>query len=191
MLEAFGVIRRESTETPRSRSSVGTEPDAPSWSGSAPPGVTFEGFVKGRAPLAEAIAETDALLHGCPHETFGIAWRGPSASATPVVSARRGRGLGARARRMLRDVRLRGCGGVRGRHAPPPRAPRARRSGRGAAGFAHHRLDAREILTFSDAFIGSCLRRVPHLASASPRDVSAGERRGARGGLAALSRRSR
>lgn len=39
-----------------------------------PPGrIEFRGFVQGRRELADALASADVLLHGCPHETFGLA----------------------------------------------------------------------------------------------------------------------
>ena len=37
----------------------------------AGPGVRFFGFEQDRAALAAALAVADALVHGCPHETFG------------------------------------------------------------------------------------------------------------------------
>ena len=83
VLEAFGMIRREHRDA--TLTVFGDGPERAKLEALAPPGVTFEGFVKGRAPLAEAIAGADALLHGCPHETFGIAVAEAVASATPVV----------------------------------------------------------------------------------------------------------
>ncbi len=51
----------------------------------APNNVQFAGFLKDKAQLAEALADADALVHGCPHETFGIAIAEAIACATPVV----------------------------------------------------------------------------------------------------------
>jgi alpha-1,6-mannosyltransferase len=51
----------------------------------APKNVRFEGFVRNREELAAAFADADAFVHGCPHETFGIAVAEAIASGTPVV----------------------------------------------------------------------------------------------------------
>ena len=51
----------------------------------APKNVQFAGFLKDKDALAEAIADADALVHGCPHETFGIAIAETIACGTPVV----------------------------------------------------------------------------------------------------------
>jgi len=47
--------------------------------------VHFAGFEKDRRKLGDAIAGADALVHGCPHETFGIAIAEAIASGVPVV----------------------------------------------------------------------------------------------------------
>jgi alpha-1,6-mannosyltransferase len=47
--------------------------------------VYFAGFEKDREKLGEAIAAADALVHGCPHETFGIAVAEAIASGVPLV----------------------------------------------------------------------------------------------------------
>ncbi len=51
----------------------------------APKNVQFAGFVRSREELAEAFAGADAFVHGCPHETFGIAVAEAIASGTPIV----------------------------------------------------------------------------------------------------------
>lgn len=51
----------------------------------APSGVRFVGFERDRARLAGALASADALLHGCPYETFGIGVAEAVASGLPVV----------------------------------------------------------------------------------------------------------
>jgi alpha-1,6-mannosyltransferase len=51
----------------------------------APKNVNFAGFTKDREALARALAEADAFVHGCPHETFGIAVAEAIACGTPVV----------------------------------------------------------------------------------------------------------
>jgi len=51
----------------------------------APENVQFAGFLKDKARLAEALSDADALVHGCPHETFGIAIAETIACGTPVV----------------------------------------------------------------------------------------------------------
>jgi alpha-1,6-mannosyltransferase len=47
--------------------------------------VYFAGFERDREKLAAALAGADALVHGCPHETFGIAVAEAIACGTPVV----------------------------------------------------------------------------------------------------------
>jgi len=51
----------------------------------APENVQFAGFLKDKARLAEALSDADALVHGCPHETFGIAIAESIACGTPVL----------------------------------------------------------------------------------------------------------
>jgi alpha-1,6-mannosyltransferase len=51
----------------------------------APENVQFAGFSKDKDALADAISNADALVHGCPHETFGIAIAEAIACGTPVV----------------------------------------------------------------------------------------------------------
>lgn len=47
--------------------------------------VYFAGFERDREKLAAALARADALVHGCPHETFGIAVAEAIACGLPVV----------------------------------------------------------------------------------------------------------
>jgi alpha-1,6-mannosyltransferase len=47
--------------------------------------VRFSGFDRDRKALARALGQSRALLHGCPHETFGIAVAEAVACGTPVV----------------------------------------------------------------------------------------------------------
>ena len=51
----------------------------------AGPGVRFAGFERDPNRLAAAVASADALVHGCPSETFGLAVAEAVACATPVV----------------------------------------------------------------------------------------------------------
>jgi alpha-1,6-mannosyltransferase len=51
----------------------------------APPGVRFLGFEQDRGRLATALAGADALVHGCPVETYGLAVAEAVASGLPVV----------------------------------------------------------------------------------------------------------
>jgi alpha-1,6-mannosyltransferase len=51
----------------------------------APENVQFAGFLRDKEKLAEALADADALVHGCPHETFGIAIAETIACGTPIV----------------------------------------------------------------------------------------------------------
>lgn len=47
--------------------------------------VRFAGFLRDRAELARVLRSADALVHGCPHETFGIAVAEAIASGLPVI----------------------------------------------------------------------------------------------------------
>jgi alpha-1,6-mannosyltransferase len=47
--------------------------------------VRFAGFVKGREALAQSLASADALVHGCPFETFGLGVAEAMACGLPVV----------------------------------------------------------------------------------------------------------
>jgi alpha-1,6-mannosyltransferase len=47
--------------------------------------VTFSGFVRDRIDLATILASADALLHGCPFETFGLSVAEALASGLPCV----------------------------------------------------------------------------------------------------------
>ncbi len=49
------------------------------------PDVRFHGFEADRDRFATALASADALLHGCPHETFGLGVAEAVASGLPVV----------------------------------------------------------------------------------------------------------
>lgn len=51
----------------------------------APPGVRFPGFETDRARLAASLASADALVHGCPRETFGLVVSEAVACGLPVV----------------------------------------------------------------------------------------------------------
>jgi alpha-1,6-mannosyltransferase len=56
----------------------------------AGPGVRFAGFETDRARLAERLASADALVHGCPYETFGLGVAEAVACGVPVVVPDRG-----------------------------------------------------------------------------------------------------
>ncbi len=47
--------------------------------------VVFVGFERDRARLAEALASADALVHGCPYETFGLSIAEAMSCGLPVV----------------------------------------------------------------------------------------------------------
>jgi alpha-1,6-mannosyltransferase len=51
----------------------------------APPGVVFRGFEQDRGRLARALAAADALVHGCPYETYGLGVAEAVACGLPVV----------------------------------------------------------------------------------------------------------
>jgi alpha-1,6-mannosyltransferase len=47
--------------------------------------VAFAGFLKGRDALAAILASADALVHGCPHETFGLSIAEAMSCGLPAV----------------------------------------------------------------------------------------------------------
>jgi alpha-1,6-mannosyltransferase len=47
--------------------------------------VVFPGFAKDRAELARALASADALVHGCPFETFGLSIAEAMSCGLPTV----------------------------------------------------------------------------------------------------------
>lgn len=47
--------------------------------------VAFAGFLKGREALASVLASADALVHGCPHETFGLSIAEAMSCGLPAV----------------------------------------------------------------------------------------------------------
>jgi alpha-1,6-mannosyltransferase len=47
--------------------------------------IAFVGFVKGRQELATVLSSADALMHGCPYETFGISIAEAVCCGLPVV----------------------------------------------------------------------------------------------------------
>jgi len=49
------------------------------------PDVAFPGFVKDRETLARWLASADALVHGCPYETFGLSIAEAMSCGLPVV----------------------------------------------------------------------------------------------------------
>lgn len=76
VLRAFADAARELPEW--TLLALGDGPERPALERLAtellPPGrVEFRGFVKDRSELASALASADVFLHGCPHETFGLA----------------------------------------------------------------------------------------------------------------------
>jgi|HubBroStandDraft_2_1064218.scaffolds.fasta_scaffold24887_2 alpha-1,6-mannosyltransferase len=82
VLDAFARIRAQ-------REAVlvlfGDGPERAALERAAPIGVRFLGFERDRGRLAAALASCDALLHGCPYETFGLGVAEAVACGTPVV----------------------------------------------------------------------------------------------------------
>jgi alpha-1,6-mannosyltransferase len=85
VLDAFARLRTEATLV-----LYGDGPERARLQARAGPRVVFKGFEKDRAKLAEALAGADLLVHGCPHETFGLSIAEAMACGTPVVVPDRG-----------------------------------------------------------------------------------------------------
>src|SRR5213079_256677 len=49
------------------------------------PGFAMPGFTKGREALASSLASADALVHGCPFETFGLSIAEAMSSGLPPI----------------------------------------------------------------------------------------------------------
>lgn len=89
--KAFDVVVDAMRELPDARLVLyGDGPERARLERRAPSNVEFAGFERDRAKLADAFADADAFVHGCPHETFGIAVAEAIASGTPVVVPDRG-----------------------------------------------------------------------------------------------------
>jgi alpha-1,6-mannosyltransferase len=82
VLDAFA---RFTSRRPAALVLYGDGPDRPKLERMAPPGVRFMGFEKDRSRLAAALASADALVHGCPYETFGLGVAEAVACGLPVV----------------------------------------------------------------------------------------------------------
>lgn len=82
VLEAF---RRVRARRPAVLVLYGDGPERDRLEASAHPDVRFAGFEKDRARLASALASADLLVHGGPHETFGLGVAEAVASGLPVV----------------------------------------------------------------------------------------------------------
>jgi alpha-1,6-mannosyltransferase len=82
VLEAFARVRRAHDAV---LVLFGDGPERARLERHAPPGVRFPGFEGDRSRLASALASADALVHGCPYETFGLGVAEAVACALPVV----------------------------------------------------------------------------------------------------------
>jgi len=83
VLDAFA---RVSAKRPNARLVIfGDGPERARLEMRATQNVHFAGFERDRDKLAEALASADALVHGCPHETFGLAVAEAIACGAPVV----------------------------------------------------------------------------------------------------------
>jgi alpha-1,6-mannosyltransferase len=85
VLDAFARIKTEATLV-----LYGDGPERARLEAKAGPRVVFKGFEKDRGKLAAALADADLLVHGCPHETFGLGIAEAMACGTPVVVPDRG-----------------------------------------------------------------------------------------------------
>ncbi len=84
VLDAFALVRRE-REAVLVLYGDGPERAAMEARVRGRDDVRFLGFEKDRAKLAAALASADALVHGCPHETFGFAIAEAMSVGLPVV----------------------------------------------------------------------------------------------------------
>ncbi len=83
VLDAFAILVRS---RPAARLTIyGDGPERARLEKRASKNVHFAGFVRDKETLAAALASADALVHGCPHETFGIAVAEAIACGLPVV----------------------------------------------------------------------------------------------------------
>jgi alpha-1,6-mannosyltransferase len=90
VLEAFARVRGARADRRVSLILYGDGPERRRLEAKAPPGVVFAGFERDRARLANALANADVLVHGCPYETFGLAVAEAVACGLPVVVPDRG-----------------------------------------------------------------------------------------------------
>ena len=72
--DAILILLGDGPERPRMQARVGGAPD-----------VVMPGFVKDRAKLARLLASADALVHGCPFETFGLSIAEAMSCGLPTV----------------------------------------------------------------------------------------------------------
>lgn len=77
--------RRLANEVPHTLVLFGDGPERKRLEALAGPHVRFEGFVKDREALFSGLAAADALVHGCPCETFGLSIAEALSCGLPVV----------------------------------------------------------------------------------------------------------
>jgi alpha-1,6-mannosyltransferase len=83
VIDAFHVVRRE---RPAVLVFFGDGPERGRMEvRAAGADVRFEGFTKSRVDLARALASADALVHGCPFETFGLSIAEAMSAGLPAV----------------------------------------------------------------------------------------------------------
>lgn len=82
VLDAFAKVRRERDAV---LVLVGDGPERDRMKARAGPDVVFTGFLKDREGLARTIASADALVHGCPFETFGLSIAEATSAGLPAV----------------------------------------------------------------------------------------------------------
>ncbi len=87
MIDAFHVLRQRNPERDIVLVLLGDGPERERMKERAAgsPDVVMPGFVNDRATLARMLASADALVHGCPFETFGLSIAEAMSCGLPTV----------------------------------------------------------------------------------------------------------
>ena len=87
VIDAFLRLRARSPQRDMILVLIGDGPERARMAarGSGSPDIVMPGFVKGREALARMLASADALIHGCPFETFGLSIAEAMSCGLPTV----------------------------------------------------------------------------------------------------------